>query len=64
VVLRRWERSKQKFAFVKRVDGGSAFVGSFDKSIFLFKLMVVVVGERAQITGELTYQIRANHPLA
>ena len=39
VGLRRWERSKQKFGFIKRakrVFGNSTFINSFDKTKFLF----------------------------
>ena len=52
VVLRRWERSKQKFGFIKRVDkgwittvkdlesfhgGNSTFINSFDKTKCLYR---------------------------
>ena len=53
VVLRRWERSKQKFRFIKRVDKGwittvkddhgrnSTLINSFDKTKFLYKSELV-----------------------
>ena len=36
VVLRRWERSKQKFGFIEGVD--FTFINSFDKTKSLLKL--------------------------
>ena len=60
VVLRRWERSKQKFGFIKRVKslelfhgGNSTFINSFDKTKFLF--LFISLGPVARS------MVRANH---